>query len=314
MPALAEVIHKTQNPYDPFPSVPVVPVKRRSGMTAEKLNEFLQSPGSPVIITDSARAWPRPHSWSFDYLTRIYGERRLVATPNLISYEDSRRVRLRDFTLYCQAPSLSPLSTYATEMPLYVSFPIRQKFPELMKEFSLPPFIENIYDPLLGELREWYLDTFAWIYMGPRHTVTPLHVDQFMTHTLSAQVAGRKKFLLFSPEILGRIAEPGPSSLRDVFSLTECLADAPLVIHETVVEEGEMLIFPAGWAHHVVSLEPAISVSVNFVAQTNVLAHLMMISRQLPAWARRTHTAGFRAANRCEWSSKNFSAFADASS
>jgi len=308
MPALIEAIERVPaNGCDPFSGLPRVPVERRSNLTQASFQEFVRGAGRPVIITDATLRWPARKRWSFEFFAANYGNRRVIATPNLVTHQDSRRIRLSDFILYCHAPSLSPLRTVSTPAPLYVSFPVRQHFPELIADFSLPEFMENCYRELTGQLLGWYYDTFAWIYLGPSGTVTPLHVDHFMTHTISAQISGRKRFLLLSPDVLDRIPEAAGIS-RDVFLATGPDPDAPVAVHEAVVGEGETLMFPAGWAHHVVALDPSISLSINFVGPSNYLSHLMMISRQLPAWGRRINSVPFRAANRCEWSAGSFTA------
>ena len=93
---------------------------------------------------------------------------------------------------------------------------------------------------------------------------------------------------------------------RDLYHKPELIYDKPVVMHEAIVEPGELVIFPAGWGHYVVALDPSISISVNFVDSTNYLEHLMSISTHLPVWGKRIDEPNFRGAVSCEWTGRDF--------
>ena len=282
-----------------------VPLERISRTNAvEFAREYLTGTGRPVVVTDAMDCWPAKTLWSFDYLAERAGDHRVLAMDDLARPSVIQALSLREYASYCTQPFFSRLAEIENEKPFYISHPLI-KHPELLDEISQPDFINNYYLQLSGEMLSWYHEVFGWIYIGPAKTVTALHVDHYMTHTWSAQVVGRKRFLLFSPEDLASIPDPAVRAhlMSDVFN---CQPPAPNplrnpVAYEAVVEPGEMVVFPAGWGHHVVALEPSISVSYNFVTESNFIPHVMMISRKLPQWARKINSARFRNNNEPSW-------------
>jgi lysine-specific demethylase 8 len=130
------------------------------------------------------------------------------------------------------------------------------------------------------------------LYLGPRHTITPLHCDP--GHTLLAQVFGRKvvhvvpaaqRALVYPFSELYRrhvsMVDPErpdlaafPDFLRADVGLGAAVVGARLSLilsrsrartHAQVFKDtlmpGELLYLPARWWHHVRSLDPACSLS-----------------------------------------------------
>lgn len=46
-------------------------------------------------------------------------------------------------------------------------------------------------------------DDFRFVYIGPRGTWTPLHADVYCSYSWSANVCGRKRWILFKPGLFG---------------------------------------------------------------------------------------------------------------
>jgi Cupin-like domain len=226
-------------------------------------------------------------------------------------------LKFAEFLLYCQSPSLSILGRVPTPRPFYASYRPFSKHPELREDFSHFSFLENSFLQLRGDLQTWYNENFGWLFFGPEGTVTPLHVDHFMTHAWLAQFAGRKRVLLFSPQDAGRIPGLTPPDvlLSDLFlqeedrtahTGAESSATGEAQTYEAVINPGEMIFIPSGWAHTVTSLEPSITMSFDVVNEQNFIPHLMMVSRKLPQWAQKINTPLFRGANQVRWSAQDF--------
>jgi hypothetical protein len=295
-------------------ALPHVPVERRELLSREEFShEYLRGWGKPVVVTGATDSWAARGKWTFDFFAERYGTETILAVDNQIKPTVGRRLELSEFLLYCQCPSLSILGQVATPHPLYASYRPFSMHPELLDDFRQFTFLENSFLKLKGELREWYNESFGWLFFGPAGTLTPLHVDHFMTHSWLAQFAGRKRVLLFSPEDAGRI--PGLSSpdalLPDLFLQKEdgpvhASVDGAVKTYEAIVGPGEVIFIPAGWAHTVTSLEPSITMSFDVVNEFNLIPHLMMICRKLPQWSQKIDTPTFRRANQVRWSTRDF--------
>jgi hypothetical protein len=102
----------------------------------------------------------------------------------------------------------------------------------------------------------------VFLWFGPAGTVTPLHHD--IMNILVAQICGRKRFRLISPE-----QTPYVYNEIGVYSRVDCknpdYSRYPLFNNvkplEVVLEPGDMLFLPVGWWHHVESLDVAIMLS-----------------------------------------------------
>ncbi|XP_035204401.1 2-oxoglutarate and iron-dependent oxygenase JMJD4-like [Stegodyphus dumicola] len=105
--------------------------------------------------------------------------------------------------------------------------------------------------------------------MGPKGTWTPLHADVFGSYSWSANVCGRKKWLLFPPgteELLLDDTKKIPYSVNEKELQHLCIP------HLNVVQEtGEIIFVPSGWYHQVHNLEDTISINHNWFNGCNIL-------------------------------------------
>lgn len=119
---------------------------------------------------------------------------------------------------------------------------------------------------------------YRFCYVGVEGTSTALHHDVLCSHSWSANVAGRKLWILYRPE-LG-------------LKLVDCRGDAAPSAHpchrpenwqhrfpqlddawegrvEVVQEEGELLFVPSGWYHEVINLTDVLSINHNWLNASN---------------------------------------------
>jgi hypothetical protein len=131
--------------------------------------------------------------------------------------------------------------------------------------------------------RDWW--KFAQFFLGPAHSLTPLHFDCLLTHNLFFQVAGRKRFILLPYDQL---------ALCYRYRWRWCEVDAenpdyarhPLYRHaqamECVVGPGDLLYMPPGMLHHVRSLDCAISFNVDWHTSGSALKGVLALLRGMP--------------------------------
>lgn len=155
-------------------------------------------------------------------------------------------------------------------------------FPQVLDDVPTPSFCEN-GDYNVGEGKLYH----KMLWMGPRHTVSPLHFDPL--DNLLMQVVGWKRVLLFSPgnqssedDIKGKLSnrlsnEPlwhyagvkgqqYNTSAVDIENpdhgrFPNFKASAPTP-YECILGPGDCLYIPKKWWHHVRSLEFSVSANV----------------------------------------------------
>lgn len=274
-------------------------------VTRAQLEErYLSSPGSPVVLKGAIRSWPALTKWTFRFVGDRFGAEDIVAMDRLLTPTAAFRMKVGTFVEYCGNPERFAKRVDTTQ-PLYTALQPFSLDSDLLDDFVWPEAIANMYSELGPEIHDWYLHEFGVLLIGPAGTLTPLHEDLFGTHAWLAQIMGRKRFRFFPPDRDGGVRRRSArAARRQVDHSLDKTADAPR--YEVVVNQGDMIIFPQGWRHEVVSLDPSISLSFNFVNNTNYVAHLLEIFRDLPAWSKRLNTPRMRAALPLEWDSKDF--------
>ncbi len=121
-------------------------------------------------------------------------------------------------------------------------------------------------------------DDFRFVYAGPRGSWTPLHHDVLCSHSWSANLCGRKRWLLFPPSVSPWLhSEDSAELLADArperaAALPERerrryprLERALRAAIDVVQQPGELLFVPSGWHHQVLNLDDVLSINHNWL-------------------------------------------------
>ncbi|KFV49392.1 JmjC domain-containing protein 4 [Tyto alba] len=133
------------------------------------------------------------------------------------------------------------------------------------------------------------VDDYRFVYMGPKGSWTPFHADVFRSYSWSANICGRKKWLLYpagQEEYLkdhhGNLPfDVTAPSLQDRRVYPRYNQSQPPV--EIVQEAGEIVFIPSGWHHQVYNLEDTISINHNWVNGCNVAIMWCFLQDELAA-------------------------------
>ncbi|XP_067148165.1 2-oxoglutarate and iron-dependent oxygenase JMJD4 isoform X2 [Apteryx mantelli] len=139
--------------------------------------------------------------------------------------------------------------------------------------------IKNDYRSSRGclYLKDWHLSR------------TPFHADVFRSYSWSANICGRKKWLLYPPgqeeylkdrhgNLPFDVTAPG---LQDNSVYPRYTQSQPPV--EILQEAGEIVFIPSGWHHQVYNLEDTISINHNWVNGCNVAIMWCFLQDELAA-------------------------------
>ncbi|XP_041376873.1 uncharacterized protein LOC121389344 [Gigantopelta aegis] len=119
-------------------------------------------------------------------------------------------------------------------------------------------------------------DDYKFVYMGPKDSWTPLHADVMRSFSWSANVCGRKKWILFPPGEEEALKDRFGQLVFDVTSSdlenTSTYPNYGKLQHqfEVIQEAGEVIFVPSGWHHQVVNLEDTISINHNWFNGCNI--------------------------------------------
>ena len=134
-------------------------VERVQSMAPEMFHEeYLSGPGKPVIVTDALDSWIARSKWDFDFFKSQYGTSSVVPESFSGTTLVKRRMKLRDFIDYLEAPDNPPPGCWidpATGLPcsapvlpsvrpLYLAWSAFSQHGELQRQVELSPrFVED---------------------------------------------------------------------------------------------------------------------------------------------------------------------------
>ncbi|XP_023671502.1 2-oxoglutarate and iron-dependent oxygenase JMJD4 [Paramormyrops kingsleyae] len=150
---------------------------------------------------------------------------------------------------------------------------MHRTFPE-HNAYSTPVFFSSDW------LNEYWdtieVDDYRFVYMGPRGSWTPFHADVFRSYSWSANICGRKKWLLYPPGQEDNLRDCHGNLVYDVTA--PILQEKKLYPHyheacqplEIIQAAGEIIFVPSGWHHQVYNLEDTISINHNWMNGCNL--------------------------------------------
>ncbi|XP_063273500.1 2-oxoglutarate and iron-dependent oxygenase JMJD4 [Prinia subflava] len=261
-------------------------------------------PNHPCIFSAKfTEEWSSRRTWvtrdgkpNFEHLLREFGEAVVpVAKCDVKEYNSNPKEQLpfKEFVEYWR--EYIGNGYRSSRGCLYLKdWHLSRAFPE-QDVYTTPVYFSSDW------LNEYWdavaVDDFRFVYMGPKGSWTPFHADVFRSYSWSANVCGRKRWLLYpagQEEFLrdrhGNLPfDVTAPELRDERIYPRFRrSQAPL---EILQEAGEIVFIPSGWHHQVHNLEDTISINHNWVNGCNVAVmwcflqdELAAVQRELSQW------------------------------
>ena len=250
-----------------------LPVEKRRSISRAEFQEAMHPIGRPIVLSGVMDIWPAMQRWTFSHFRTRYGRDYVEALDSLYDTRHVIPTNLGEYLEYLESPEGTRLQHLEQERGLSAPFyaygykPFR-RHPELLKDFTWPEAIEDWSGYFSARFKYAHFPNWqGWLFFAPRGAVTKLHTDPGATILAHAQIRGRKRCLLFSPDDArflydGAVDPQAPD-----------LGRFPLFAHaqpfECVLEPGTMLLLPPNWWHHITALEGAITLSYNLVNAVN---------------------------------------------
>jgi hypothetical protein len=296
--------------------------RKRKVLQADIKREHFSGVGKPVIITDATENWPARSKWTFEFFKTAYGSD-LAKVWLGIGGDPVKVTTLSAYINYLDAPSAElpgvwtgkggrPLQAVPGRAPFYLyGWGGFRRHPELYDDIAPAPYfvldLVSTLSPALRDALEWpSRREYTAIYIGPEGSLSSLHRDYWSTHGYLAQIRGRKRAILFSPEdsdfLYGGQVDPEQPDFKR-FPLFDCAT-----AYECIIEPGDTLLIPANWLHHVRGLEKSITVSHNFFNDSNFTQYMTHMLRHLPFLAKGIdRSPNWREELRIKWCLSDFS-------
>ncbi|KAL7294061.1 hypothetical protein TKK_0012099 [Trichogramma kaykai] len=261
-------------------------------------NEFFENfllPNKPCVFDAQITTnWPSRNDWknndepNFDYLKLQFGDCLVpIADCNKRVYnaQCKNNMSIKEYINYWIDYQKC---NYSNQMPLLY-----------LKDWHCVNSNTNIYFYEVPQyfasdwLNEYFIahpdlnDDYMFVYMGPKGSWTPLHVDVFTSYSWSANIVGKKRWLFFPPD-QGTFLKNKNGDLIYDFSAVQLndnsnnnnndfnnctneknIMKTPRSI-EIIQESGQIIFVPSGWYHQVWNLEDTISINHNWINGCNI--------------------------------------------
>jgi histone arginine demethylase JMJD6 len=207
----------------------------------------------PFLMSGLMDHWKARNLWTLDFFAFKYGDT-VVNVERVNQPVEQRKIKLSKYINYIQ--------TTDDQNPYYLrDWQFHLQYPELLQDYETPVHFENWFQKLPNG------SVPRWIYIGSKNTGSNLHQDLLMTSAWNAVFCGKKCWLIYPPDqedylYFGDVDAFHPDLERyPLFSKAK-----PLVCLQS---PGEILFMPSGWWHQVVNEEACISITENFVNESN---------------------------------------------
>ncbi|XP_020371648.1 2-oxoglutarate and iron-dependent oxygenase JMJD4 [Rhincodon typus] len=253
-------------------------------------------PNFPCILSpEFTEGWRSRQEWvkgdgkpDFEHLLKHFGDFIVpVANCDVKEYNANPKhnIPLRDYLNYWREHRESGYSS--PQGCLYMKdWHMHRVFPD-HGVYSTPLFFQSDW------LNEYWdsiqLDDYRFVYMGPKGSWTPFHADVFRSYSWSANICGRKKWLLFPPGEEEHLKDRSGNLAYDVQSTvlqdkdhypkySQC--SQPIEVVQSV---GEVIFVPSGWYHQVYNLEDTISINHNWLNGCSIDIMWQFLQQELKA-------------------------------
>ena len=233
-------------------------------------------------VTDNwscRRQWNLDNTPDFNVLDILFGNYMVPVADCNKKYYNSQSTDDMEMREYINYWIEYIKSNYSDTMPLLYlkDWHCRKLFPN-DPIYDVPEYFASDW------LNEYYLanpqlnDDYRFVYMGPKGTWTPLHADVFSSYSWSANIVGKKRWLLFPPhqedflrDIHGQLIYDATSEELNDYKKYKAYDKRSLKYIDIIQKQGEIIFIPSGWHHQVWNLEDTISINHNWINGCNVL-------------------------------------------
>ncbi|OVA19880.1 JmjC domain [Macleaya cordata] len=271
-------------------------------LSYEEFVERYLEKNQPVVLTGLMDGWRACSDWvtvdgqpNLHFISSHFGKSKVqVADCGRREFTDQKRVEMsvsefiRNWIQFSSKEYSNPSNCEGDDQSLLYlkDWHFVKEYPEYAA-YTTPLFFcddwLNLYldsynmhmDPDTSQVKnEINCSDYRFVYMGSKGTWTPLHADVFRSYSWSANVCGKKKWLLLSPSQCHLVFDKHmKSSVYDIFddvSESKFPGFKKAIWLECIQEQNEIIFVPSGWYHQVHNMEDTISINHNWFNAYNL--------------------------------------------
>jgi histone arginine demethylase JMJD6 len=210
----------------------------------------------PVLFKEAATKWPAMNLWSFEYLEEQFVNQRVICERVVEGHRVSEEFLIAEYIDYIRNTGESN--------PFYLGNCQIHLGTELEDHYRAPVFAHCWYKNFVTDRNKYAL---SWLFIGPENSWSILHVDRWNTSAWNAVIKGVKLWLFYDSSqaeyLYGGKVNPFEPDIKKYPAFQKA---KPIVCLQ---KSGDIVFTPSGWWHAVKNLEKGISITENFINETN---------------------------------------------
>jgi len=233
-----------------------IPIDIISNPSLEEFNDNYGFKLKPVLITDITTAWQASTAWTNIFFKTQMGDFQENAT-RVNDKKDNKTFKVFDYFNYMENCE----DTY----PYYLTNCKFHLKTDMRNDYVVPEYFKSCLQ-ILGEKLPIQFQ-LSWLYIGAQNTYSGLHLDLFDTSAWNAVITGRKFWLFYPPDQASYLYHGQVNPFNpDLDNYPEFSKAKPIVCYQN---PGEVVYTPSGWWHAVYNKESGVSLTENFINNTN---------------------------------------------
>ena len=262
--------------------VKAVPKLNAYDLPVEEFLNYYEKNSIPIIIQNipQKEGWKSvtESNWNMKNLLQNYSNEYLKCGEDDDGYKIN--IRLKYFHKY--------MKNNYDDSPLYIfdsaygDIPKNGRVPRktnaILYDYQIPSYFPHDLFELVGEKRR---PPYRWFLIGPERSGTTIHIDPLGTSAWNTLISGRKRWILFPPELkkdfvkgknemlkgeddeaINYFVDIYPRMKEKYLSVRPSSSEySNLWAYEFIQEPGETVFVPSGWWHTVINLDDTIAIT-----------------------------------------------------
>lgn len=231
-------------------------VERISGPSKAVFNKQYGFASRPVLITGMTDNWNAMTRWTTEFFESRMGQYEALASRSR-DRKDKKQMKVREYFSY--------MRNSTDNDPYYLSNCQFHLKTDMTADYTVPDYFSSCLQLMEDKLPLQF--RLSWMFIGTANTYSALHLDIFNTSAWNAVITGRKLWLFYPSEQARYLYNGNVNPFSpDLEKYPEFSKAKPLVC---VQHPGEVVFTPSGWWHAVLNEEGGISITENFINETN---------------------------------------------
>jgi histone arginine demethylase JMJD6 len=235
----------------------------------EEVDVYLADLSVPFKLNGYIKEWPALKLWDSTFLKKEFGDIVLNASKYTTKKSSSRTFSLKGYLRY--------MNKTRAANPYYLKDCKFHLGTKMESHYTAPDIFNCWYKTIPVKQRK---TTLSWLYIGAKGTFSRLHLDIWNTSAWNAVITGAKLWLFYPPDNQQYLYNGAVNPFfPDLDKFPDFAFARPLI---ALQRPGDIIYTPSNWWHAVYNLEKGVSLTENFINDSNYANVLAYFQEKSP--------------------------------